>query len=81
MAVDTDVVSFMFKGDTRMQQYAPHLLNKLLVISPMTVAELERWAPDAWVAAVAVLNQIPLVTNNGKHFRGVAGLDVIAANT
>ncbi len=42
--VDTDVVSFIFKGDTRAALYQTYLTGQLLVISPMTRAELEQWA-------------------------------------
>ena len=42
--VDTDVVSFLFKGDTRAQLYRPHLQGKALALSFMTVAELYQWA-------------------------------------
>jgi tRNA(fMet)-specific endonuclease VapC len=42
--VDTDVISFTFKGDTRAALYAPHLANKLTYISFQTRAELEQWA-------------------------------------
>lgn len=42
--VDTDVVSFLLKNDTRAQAYRPHLQDKLLAFSFMTVAELYRWA-------------------------------------
>jgi tRNA(fMet)-specific endonuclease VapC len=42
--VDTDVVSFLFKGDTRAQAYREHLRGKTLAISFMTVAELYQWA-------------------------------------
>ena len=35
--VDTDVVSFLFKGDTRAQLYRPHLQGKTLALSFMTV--------------------------------------------
>ena len=41
--VDTDVVSMLFKGDTRALAFRPHLIGKLLGISFMTLAELERW--------------------------------------
>jgi len=41
--VDTDVVSFIFKGDTRAALYQAHLSGLALVISPMTRAELEQW--------------------------------------
>jgi tRNA(fMet)-specific endonuclease VapC len=42
--VDTDVVSFLLKGDTRAQLYRHHLQNKTLALSFMTVAELYQWA-------------------------------------
>ena len=42
--VDTDVVSFLFKGDTRAEAYREHLQGKTLAISFMTVAELYQWA-------------------------------------
>ena len=42
--VDTDVVSFIFKGDTRADLYEPHLAGVLVSVSFMTVAELEQWA-------------------------------------
>jgi len=41
--VDTDVVSFIFKSDTRADLYTPHLTNELTVVSFMTIAELDRW--------------------------------------
>ncbi len=40
--VDTDVVSSFFKRDTRATLYRPHLADRLLLLSFMTVAELER---------------------------------------
>ena len=42
--MDTDVVSYLFKGDSRRELYAPHLLNNELAIAIMTVAELFQWA-------------------------------------
>lgn len=42
--IDTNVLSYIFKGDSRAAAYAPHLDGRLLVISFMTVAELYRWA-------------------------------------
>jgi tRNA(fMet)-specific endonuclease VapC len=42
--VDTDVVSYLFRGDTRGDLYRPHLIGNTLVVSFMTVAELDRWA-------------------------------------
>jgi tRNA(fMet)-specific endonuclease VapC len=47
--VDTDVVSMLFKGDTRALVYRPHIAGRLLGISFMTLAELERWSLErAW---------------------------------
>jgi predicted nucleic acid-binding protein len=42
--VDTDVVSMLFKGDTRALAYRVHVTGRLLGISFMTLAELERWS-------------------------------------
>lgn len=42
--IDTDVVSFTFKKDTRGILYAPHLKNDINSISFMTIAELDYWA-------------------------------------
>jgi tRNA(fMet)-specific endonuclease VapC len=44
VVVDTDVISFVFKEDTRAATYQPHLVGRTAVISFMTVAELDRWA-------------------------------------
>jgi tRNA(fMet)-specific endonuclease VapC len=44
VVVDTDVLSFGFKGDTRASLYERHLDGKLLVISFMTRAELHQWS-------------------------------------
>jgi predicted nucleic acid-binding protein len=44
VVVDTDVVSFIFKGDTRGTLYEAQLDGKLGVIAAQTRAELERWA-------------------------------------
>ncbi len=127
VVVDTDVASFSFKQDTRDALYEPHLRGRVLIISPQTLAEVERWAlvrnwgarrreqmeehlrryilapfdravclkwaeamtsarrvglpisvADAWVAAVALANELPLVTHNRAHFVGVAGLTIIS---
>ena len=39
--IDTDVLSFLFKQDTRAELYRPHLQQALALISFMTVAELK----------------------------------------
>lgn len=44
VVVDTDVVSFFYKRDTRALLYIPHLDGKLALISFMTIAELHRRA-------------------------------------
>jgi tRNA(fMet)-specific endonuclease VapC len=44
VVVDTDVVSFLFKRDSRAPLYRRHLLGQTLYVSFMTVAELQRWA-------------------------------------
>jgi tRNA(fMet)-specific endonuclease VapC len=42
--LDTSVVSFLIKGDSRAQSYAPYLQNRRMALSFMTVAELFQWA-------------------------------------
>jgi tRNA(fMet)-specific endonuclease VapC len=43
VVVDTDVVSFLFKNDSRAQLYLPLLRGRTLLMSFMTEAELEQW--------------------------------------
>lgn len=43
LLVDTDVLSFLFRGDSRAEQFRPHLRGRALAVSFMTVAELYRW--------------------------------------
>ena len=50
--VDTNIVSFEIKHDTRYELYLPLLANQLTFISFMSLAELELWAIHAhWGAA------------------------------
>ncbi|RME69534.1 MAG: type II toxin-antitoxin system VapC family toxin [Chloroflexi bacterium] len=42
--LDTNIVSFLYKGDSRAKQYASYLQGQRLAISFMTVAELYQWA-------------------------------------
>ncbi|NOQ36360.1 MAG: type II toxin-antitoxin system VapC family toxin, partial [Methylococcaceae bacterium] len=42
--LDTDVVSYLFKRDSRAEKYNDILKNKQLFVSFMTVAELYQWA-------------------------------------
>src|ERR1700732_632252 len=44
VVLDTDVVSFLFKNDSRASGYLPHLQDRQWLISFMTEAELEQWA-------------------------------------
>ena len=44
IVLDTDVVSFLFKNDSRSQLYLPLMDNRQWFISFMTEAELEQWA-------------------------------------
>lgn len=44
VVVDTDVLSFQFKGDSRAPLYDPHVVGRIVVLSFMTVAELDYWA-------------------------------------
>jgi predicted nucleic acid-binding protein len=41
--VDTDVVSFLFKNDSRARLYLPAMRDRELLVSFMTEAELEQW--------------------------------------
>jgi tRNA(fMet)-specific endonuclease VapC len=43
VVVDTDIVSFIFKGDTRGNLYRPHVDGQIAVIAAQTRAELELW--------------------------------------
>jgi tRNA(fMet)-specific endonuclease VapC len=43
VVVDTDVASFLFKGDTRSSLYEPHLDGRLAMIAAQTKGELELW--------------------------------------
>jgi tRNA(fMet)-specific endonuclease VapC len=125
--IDTDVLSFLFRGDSRAVSYAPHLFGHVLTIGFQTRAEmlrgaisanwgerrrlqLDQWllkyaivhssdklcqhwaeaidsarragrpiAPaDAWIAATALLLDVPLVTHNAGDYAGVAGLTIIS---
>lgn len=43
VVVDTDVVSFQFKSDTRAKLYRPYLIGQTAFVSFMTIAELDEW--------------------------------------
>jgi tRNA(fMet)-specific endonuclease VapC len=42
--LDTNVISFLLKGDSRADLYIPYLQDQQLTLSFMTVAELYQWA-------------------------------------
>ena len=44
IVIDTDVLSYLFKRDTRGDRYQSHIDGKLGVLSFMTIAELDFWA-------------------------------------
>lgn len=44
VVLDTDVLSFFAKGDTRGAAYAPAIIGKQMCLSFQTVAELRLWA-------------------------------------
>jgi predicted nucleic acid-binding protein len=46
VVVDTDVASFLFKRDSRADRYAPHLVERILVLSAQSRAELYAWPHD-----------------------------------
>lgn len=126
--VDTDVLSYVVRGDTRAELYRSYLAGKEIGVSFQTVAELRRWGRahrwgpsrwqelrqllsrltiylvddalidawayvttmrdhqghpiatgDAWIAATAWLQELPLVTHNRRHFTHIEGLDVVSA--
>jgi tRNA(fMet)-specific endonuclease VapC len=126
VVVDTNVISFFIKGDTRAALYQPHLDERLQIIAAQTRAELELWAlirnwgprrrtdlhaylrnfvlanadedvclrwaevqanaqkqghpisvSDAWIAATALVQDVPLVPHNPDDFKNVPGLSII----
>ena len=130
VVVDTDVVSFVFKNHPIGTLYDADLSGRNLILSFMTLAELERWTiqakwgearrhwlrlylepfvilpynrdlctkwadvtvaaqasgyriecADAWIAATALLYDLPLVTHNRNDYRGVPGLVLISHGT
>ena len=44
LLVDTNIVSYLLKGDSRALLYKPYLQGNELAISLMTVAELLQWS-------------------------------------
>ena len=44
VVIDADVVSLIFRADSRAPLYDRHLSGRVAAVSFMTVAELDRWA-------------------------------------
>jgi len=78
-------------GERRRQELEEYLTRYLILHSDDLMCD--RWAQamisarlrgrpiapaDAWVAATALLLDIPLVTHNGVHYTGIDGLRVIS---
>ena len=127
LLIDTNIISFIYKKDSRAALYESHLEDNFWIISFMTLAELKLWTTknnwgakrkthfaeflkdylvihadeklceiwakiksdahkngrpidtaDAWVAAVALLFDIPLVTHNRRHFEAIENLQIIS---
>lgn len=59
--LDTDVVSYLLKNDSRYEKYRTHVEGRLIAISFMSVAELERgavqngWSKDRREQMMALL--------------------------
>lgn len=129
--VDTNVISYVFKGDTRAEPYRILLEPHDWFVCFVTKAELSCWASernwghrrkfeldhflaercrvvphsdalteryvevrhqtkraglkidygDSWIAAAALLLDIPLVTHNRKHFEHLANLEVLSVDS
>ena len=47
LCIDTNVISYIFKGDSRGADYLPILAGHRGILSFMTVAELDRWALES----------------------------------
>lgn len=43
MLIDTNIISYIYKGDSRAAAYQPHLLGQQWYVSFMTLAEIYRW--------------------------------------
>lgn len=129
--LDTDVVSFILKGDNLGERYFGRVKGQRLYVSFMTAAELYQWAEvshwgerrkheletlltqryavlgfelglvkewaqiraecrrsgtpisvqDGFVAATARYFDLPLLSHNRKHFKGVMGISLLTVET
>lgn len=82
--VGTDVVSFLFKNHPAGALYEGDLAGRVLLISFMTLAELERWAIQSkWGAARREwlrlhLERFVVLPYSRDDYLGVPGLKVIS---
>ena len=72
LVLDTNIVSYLMRGDTRAELYRRHFEGMTLAVSFMTLG-----VDDAWIAATAVAHGCPLVTHNPNDFTGITGLHTI----
>ena len=75
----------MAELESHLRQFAvaPYNLQVCIAFARVADAAERRGQPittaDAFIAACAVSLEIPLMTNNGRHFEGIDGLHVISA--
>lgn len=43
VVVDTDVISYVFRGDSRADAFRPYLESSVLILSFMAIADLDQW--------------------------------------
>jgi len=78
LVLDTNIVSYLMRGDTRAEKYRGHIEGKTLAISFMTVGELYEGAyRGGWIAATALAHDCPLVTHDPGDFADITGLSII----
>lgn len=68
VVVDTDVVSYLFKGDSRGVPYERHPLGRAPVVSFMTFAELDAWADQRQWGARRRERLEQFLANFAPHF-------------
>ncbi|MFM8478816.1 MAG: hypothetical protein ACKOEO_23775 [Planctomycetaceae bacterium] len=95
IVVDTDAVSFLFRADSREKFYLPYV-RRHFVIFHQTADLCSVWATlrvdaerkgrhlsnsDAWIAATAVLLDVPLLTHNRKDYASLESLQIISESS
>jgi len=70
VVIDTNVISYIFKRDTRGELYKPHVEGRLTMIAAQTFAELEvmplknNWGSKRYIALHAYLKKFVFVEAN-----------------